>query len=76
VDEILTRDEIYARCPCEWVLLKDPETDEALHVLRGRVLLHGKDRDQLYGTAADLRPGRFAIFYTGDVAPAGTAVVL
>lgn len=59
----------------EWVLVGDPETDEALEVLSGRVLHHSQDRDEVYRRAVALRPKRSAILYTGRM-PEGTAIVL
>ena len=74
-DEVLTSAEIEARFDAEWVLVEDPETDEALTVRRGRVRWHSKDRDEVYRKAVQLRPSRFAILYTGRI-PEDSAVVL
>jgi hypothetical protein len=71
----LTIAEISNHFDSEWILVGEPETDEALNVCRGRVIAHSKDRDEVYRAAADLRPKRFAILYTGT-APANTAIVL
>ena len=75
MDEVLTSAEIEARFDAECVLVEDPETDEMLRVRRGRVLWHSKDRDEVYRKAVKLRPGRFAILYTGRI-PEDSAVVL
>ena len=75
MDEVLTVAEIEARFEAEWVLVEDPETDETLTVRRGRVRWHGKDRDEVYRKAVELRPSRFAILYTGSI-PEDSAVVL
>ena len=40
MDEILTIDEIKAHC-ADWVLIGEPETDEALEFRAGRVLFQG-----------------------------------
>ena len=50
-------------------------TDETLRVLSGEVLWHGKDRDEVYRKAVELRPKQFAMLYTGKM-PEGTAIVL
>ena len=47
----------------------------ALTVRRGRVRWHSKDRDEVYRKAVELRPGRFAILYTGRI-PEDSAVAL
>lgn len=75
MNEVLTAAEIGARFESEWVLVEEPETDEGLIVRRGRVRWHSKDRDEVYRKAVELRPGRFAILYTGRI-PEGSAVVL
>ena len=59
----------------EWILVDEPVLDESNNVQAGSVLAHSKDRDEVYRTAAALRPKRFAVLYTGT-APANTAIVL
>ena len=71
----LTIAEIQSRFESEWVLVEDPQTDEALEVQAGRVRWHSKDRDEVYRKAVELRPRRFAMVYTGRM-PEGTAIVL
>ena len=48
MDEVLTAAEIEKRFESEWVLIEDPQTDEALEVRRGKVRWHSKDRDEVY----------------------------
>ena len=55
--------------------VEDPQTNEALEVLGGRVVHHSKDRDEVYRKAVSLRPKRSAVVYTGEI-PEDTAVVL
>ena len=59
----------------EWVLVGDPVTDEALNVLRGKVLHHSKNRDEVYRKGLELRPKRMAILYLGRP-PKGMAIVV
>ena len=54
MDEILTIEEINQCYPDQWVLIGDPETDESLEVLRGKVLYHGKSREEMYKAAKAL----------------------
>lgn len=75
MDEILTVAQIEARFVAEWVLLEDPQTDDALEVHGGAVRYHSKDRDEVYRKAVELRPKRFAVLYTGSI-PKHAAVVL
>ena len=66
--QILTLEEIIRYYPDQWVLIADPELDEDLEVIRGEVLAHSPDRDELYNQLG-LRQGRsFAIEYTGSTA--------
>jgi hypothetical protein len=72
---LLTTADIRSQFAAEWVLIEDPQTNEALDVVGGRVLCHAKDRDEVYRRAVELRPKRFAMLYTGTL-PEDTAVVL
>ena len=73
--DLLTLDEIQSRFASEWVLLGDPELTESLVVIRGRVLWHSPNRDEVYRKARELRPQHAAILYTGTL-PDEAAVVL
>lgn len=75
MNEILTLAEIKERFPSEWILVADPELDEELEVVRGRVVAHSKDRDEVYQKAVELRLRSSAFEYTGEI-PEGTAVIL
>ena len=75
MDKIFTAAQIEAQFEAEWVLVEDPETNDALEVQSGRVRWHSKDRDEVYRKAVELRPKRFAMLYTGKM-PEGTAIVL
>ena len=71
----MTIAEIESQFDSEWVLIEDPQTNEALDVLGGKVLHHSSDRDEVYRKAVALRPRRSAVVYTGQM-PEDTAVVL
>jgi hypothetical protein len=71
----MTINEIESQFEGEWILVADPQTNEALEVTGGRVLCHSKDRDEVYRRAVALRPKRSAILYTGQM-PEDTAIVL
>ena len=75
MDDVMTIEEIEAQFESEWILIEDPETNEALEVQSGKVLSHSKDRDEVYREAVRLRPKRFAMLYTGTL-PRDTAIVL
>ena len=71
----MTVEDIKMQFDGEWVLLEDPQTDDALEVIGGKVIHHGKDRDAVYREAVARRPKRSAILYTGQM-PEDTAIVL
>ena len=75
MDEPLTIAQIEAKFDSEWVLIEDPQTGEELDVRGGTVRWHGKDREEVYRRAIEIRPRRFAIVYTGKM-PRDTAIVL
>ncbi len=75
MDDILTVGEMESRFIAEWLLVEDPQIDDALEVLSGVVRYHSKDRDEVYRKAVELRPRRFAVLYTGEI-PKDAAVVL
>ena len=75
MDEILTIGEMESKFAAEWVLVEDPQTDDDLEILGGTVRFHSKDRDEVYRKAAQLRPRRFALLYTGFISK-DSAVVL
>ena len=75
MDEVLTIAQIEAQFKSEWVLVEDPQTNEAREVQSGKVRWHSKDREEVYRLAIELRPKRFAMLYTGRM-PENTAIVL
>jgi len=75
MEEVLTITQIEARFDSDWILVGDPQTNEALEVQSGKVLWHSKDREEVYRKAVELRPKRSTMLYTGKM-PKDTAVVL
>lgn len=75
MNDVLTITQIEAQFASEWILVADPQTNDALEVQSGKVCWHSKDRDEVYRKAVELRPRRFAVLYTGKM-PKDTAVVL
>ncbi len=75
MEQEMTIEQIQSQFESEWVLVGDPQTNEALEVLSGRVLHHSKDRDEVYGKAIALRPHRSAMLYTGEI-PEDMVIVL
>jgi hypothetical protein len=76
MSELMTVAEMEAAYPGEWLLILEPESNEFNQLLRGRVVFHSKDRDEMYRKAIELpAPKRFATRYTGTLPP-DTAIVL
>jgi hypothetical protein len=75
VETEMTVQDIEAQFDDEWVLIADPETDNDLRVLRGKVICHSKDRDEVYRRMLSLRLPDYAVLFTGEM-PENTAVVL
>lgn len=47
MDEVLTLAEIESRFAPEWVLVEDPQADEALEVRSGKARWHSKGQDEV-----------------------------
>lgn len=75
MNALLNITEIELQYPSEWILVGNPSTNEQLEIQSGEVLAHSKDRDEVYRQAIALRPGRFAMLYTGSL-PKDTAIIL
>jgi hypothetical protein len=75
MSEILTTAEIQRRFRSEWILLEDPQVSKDLRVLRGRVVFHSPDRDEVDRKAIQLRLRHSAWLFTGMI-DAETAIVL
>lgn len=75
IGQIMSLEEIFSLYPDEWVLIVNPELDEELNVIRGEVLAHATERDEIYSKLS-LRNGKsVAIEYTGSI-PDNIAVML
>jgi hypothetical protein len=64
--ELLTLQEIEQRYAPDWVLIGDPQTDDALQLRGGRVLFHSPDRDEVSRKAMEFPPGRYALRFLGE----------
>ena len=51
----------------EWVLLVNPKHIERLERLRGELVFHSKDRDEVYKKAHERKDAHTAIFYVGKI---------
>jgi len=66
MDETLTMEEIKARYAPDWVLIAEPETDDMQRLLRGKVVCHGPDGDELLRKATELKLDHIAVRYLGE----------
>jgi hypothetical protein len=58
----------------EWVLLEDPQSEENVQVLGGKLLWHSKSREEIGRKLLELRPKSSALLFVG--LPAKDAVFL
>jgi hypothetical protein len=66
--EILTAAEIRDRYPREWVLIADPESDDLWNVIRGEVLAHSPERDEIDQALTKFQDIQsISIEYTGPI---------
>jgi hypothetical protein len=66
--EILTIEEVRSRYPHEWVLIADTESDDEWNVIRGEVLAHSLDRDEIDQALMKFKHIKsISIEYTGPV---------
>jgi hypothetical protein len=65
MNEVLTMEQIEERYHGEWVLLGDPETDEHLAVVRGRLIGHSPDRDEIDKIDEQLSLRSAAVLFIG-----------
>jgi hypothetical protein len=76
MEQEMTIQEIESRFQDEWILISDPETNQALEVTRGNVVCHSRDRDEVYRRVLALAvPRHYAVLFTGKMPP-DTAIVL
>src|SRR5438045_6417325 len=65
LNKVLAIEEIKRIFDSEWVLLKDPVTDELVQVKSGKVLCHTKNRAELDRKLLKIRPRSSANLYMG-----------
>lgn len=62
---LMTRAEIEAAYPDQWVALADVETDELTQVSQARVLCHNADYDLVYEALEAAQPRDGGVLFTG-----------
>ena len=64
--DVLTMREIEARFAPNWVLIAEPQIDDKLEVIRGKVVFQSSDADAVYRKAQELKLDRIAVRYLGE----------
>jgi hypothetical protein len=67
--------EIIKRFKDEWVLIEANEVDENFNLVDGEVVVHSRDKSEIYEQAARMKIKSLYIEYTGRI-PDDLAVVL
>lgn len=73
--EFLNIDELKSHYDGEWGLIGDPVANESLAVVRGKLLSHSGNRDQVYRKAQELKSAHSAIHLFGHL-PKDAVIVL
>lgn len=55
------------RYPKEWLLLTHVVADELTRPIKGKLVAHSKNRDEIYDRLARVRAGSACIEYTGKI---------
>jgi hypothetical protein len=76
MSKVMTRSEIEAQFPDEWVLVISPDVGPDHVVRSGVVFAHSKDRDEVDRIAAEAPARHIAVWYNGDPYPPGMKVWL
>jgi hypothetical protein len=75
MERVMSLSEIEREFDGEWVLLVEPETDNSLRIVNGKLAHHSRYRDEVYRKAVALKPKRSAIIYTGSI-PRGSEIIV
>ena len=67
MSEILTFEEIKLRYDGQWVLIAYTETDEDLQVIKGKVIAHSANKEDIYQASEAASEQPLAIEYMGQV---------
>lgn len=73
--KVLTMKQLESQYSGEWVLLVNPVHDKLMALIRGELIFHSKDRDEVYKEAHKRKDAHIAIFYVGKL-PEDLVVVL
>ncbi len=75
MSKIMTFEEIKQSYDGEWVLIAYTETDENLQVIKGKVIVHSANKEDIYQALESTQEKPLAIEYIGQV-PEDIAFIL
>ena len=67
MSETMTFEEMQRRYNGEWLLIAPKEVDEDLQVVKGEVLAHSREQEDIYQALESLEEQPLAIEYVGQV---------
>ncbi|NET89562.1 MAG: hypothetical protein F6K45_15975 [Kamptonema sp. SIO1D9] len=67
MSEIISFAEMQHRYDGEWLLIAPKEVNEELQVIKGEVLVHSPNRDEVYKALETLEEQPLAIEYVGQI---------
>ena len=67
MSETMTFEEMQRRYDGEWLLIAPKEVDEELQVVKGEVLAHSREQEDIYQALESLEEQPLAIEYVGQV---------
>ncbi len=70
---VLTKEQMKAKYPNQWLLVTDYEVDASTSLRKGRVVAHSKDREEIH-RALKKHLGNLCIHFTGSL-PRDTGVL-
>jgi hypothetical protein len=76
MEENLNIAEVIKQHPDQWLLFEVLEADELDRPIQGRLLYHGKSRDELHEVAMEKPCPDNYIVFTGDPVPQDMVVIL
>ncbi len=75
MNQVMSLSEANREFDAEWVLFTDAEVDDQFEVVKGMVLWHGPDRDEMHRKLIDLQPKNAPTHFTGRV-PDDVVIIL
>ena len=67
MSEVLTHDELKERYCGEWVLIAYEKRDQGTNIIRGEVVAHSKERDEVYRALLTVKARKITIEYLGEI---------